>query len=139
MCLGNRLSKKKLQEYKDSGKKQGYIRVWKRVEEKRTCYQSLVQGRRYKGGLCLSRNDAWRSDALIHAFRRKSARQFGDDAFYKLAIIECLVKPEWIVTISSYALTTKAIVMPEYPKTKVTIREFRAAIKGKRVKKYSWE
>jgi hypothetical protein len=63
----------------------------------------------------------------------------------KEVVLECMVVPEHIKalghTVGDHLLTgtTKAIVMPEYPKRRVTVAEFRNAIKGKKVKTYSWE
>lgn len=137
MCLGQKLSDRSLARYKAKGKKRGYIRVWKRVFDVTNCFESFVQERRYKIGLCRSRNDASDDDELIHAYRNPRYLQFNGER--NAVLIECLVASEWVIAISKNCLTTKAIVMPAYPKRRVTVAEFRAAIKGKKIQKYDWE
>ncbi len=137
MCLGTKLSNRFLARYKAKGKKTGYIRVWKRVFDERGCFESFVQERRYKIGLCRARNYAAYDDELIHAYRNPRYQQFNGEI--DAVLIECLVAPEWVIAISKNCLTTKAIVMPAYPKRKITVREFRVAIKGKKIQKYRWE
>lgn len=143
MCIEKNLGEAALKRYRAKGKN-GYIRVWKVVIEQSGYYIALLQHnnsrKRYKKGLCHAYEKAKEENELIYACRdKKSARQWSGTT------IECLVKPEWVKAVgisfrNRYLnLTTKAIVMPEFPKTKVTVREFREAIKGKKVKTYSWE
>ncbi len=153
MCLGMKLSDRSLARYKAKGKKLGYIRVWKCVDVEKTKPQRYMPewpaqqkyNTLYPAGFSHARRGATNEQELIHAFQNKlSAERWGEG---RRVIIEAMVKPEWITAIGEnyeggkreIALTTKAIVMPEYPKRRVTVREFRAAIKGKKVKKYSWE
>lgn len=139
MCLGYKLSERSLMRYKAKGKKLGYIRIWKVVNckcEKR--YVSDCKHHPYKIGFNHARKDAQGENHLIHAFRKKvHCKSWGITS--EECVVECFVKPEWIVAISRNALTAKAIVMPEYPKRKVAVREFHVIIKRKKVKKYSWE
>lgn len=148
MCLGTKLSDRSLRRYKAKGKKCGYIRVWKVVVNTGQKFKPdwYPRGSLYnaKGGLIRARTDAWDEQSLIHAFRDEvSAKQWGSG----IVIVETMVHPDWVSAIgadSNYrptmkTLTTKAIVMPKYPNRKVTVREFRAAIKGKKVRTYSWE
>ena len=143
MCIGTELSSRALAKYKAESKKRGYIRVWKRVlVEKHWGFVSYVNGYLYGRGLLhfhSARSNAAHEDQLIHAYRWKTEAQFHESEIEETVQIECLVKPEWVMAISSSGLTTKAIVMPRYPKTKVTIAEFRKAVKGKKVHTYSWE
>lgn len=139
MCMGRNLGKVALKKYQAKGKN-GYIKVYKSVFRYRykKHYSALVFPKRYDGGLHHARQTARYEDQLIHAFRdKRSAKKWGQ------MVVECLVKPAWIVAVGSdcpeKTLTTKAIVMPEFPRTKVTVKEFRAAVKGKKVKTYSWE
>lgn len=146
MCLGNKLSDRSLQRYKAKGKKCGYIRVWKYVYDTGKkfipYYFPEVNRRLYRAGLGKSRQNATCEQHLIHAFRNeKSALKDGGSAS---TIVQAIIQPDWAKAVGKtytgfLTLTTKAIVMPEYPKRKVTVREFRAAIKGKKVKTYSWE
>ena len=144
MCLGTKLSDRSLQRYKAKGEKTGYIRVWKCVVKGPTRYRGYIWERVYKKGFAHAKQRAVSEQELIHAFRSQaSARRYIRET-YGCVIIECLVKPQWVMAIGSThsgikTLTTKAIVMPEYPKTKVTVAEFRAAIKGKKIQKYDWE
>ena len=144
MCLGQKLSDKSLQRYKAKSKKTGYIRVWKCVIEGLNCYRGYVWERAYQKGFAHSKQNANSEQQLIHAFKcRTSARLYARKSCC-LVVIECLVKPQWIKVLGrTYdgmkTLTTKAIVMPAPPEKKVTVAEFRAAIKSKKVKKYKWE
>ncbi len=142
MCLGQKLSERSLQRYKAKGKKCGYIRVWKVVRNNkgRGGYVSDWCAHRYMAGFNHADKQAFCEQDLIHAF--KTATSYKGEWSLDSAcecLIECLIKPEWLYALSDCALTTKAIVMPAYPKRKVTVREFREAIKGKKVKTYSWE
>ena len=137
MCMGRNLGEVALKRYRAKGKN-GYIRVWKCVLKQEGWHQAQTCNKRYIGGFYRARRDAATDNWLIHAFRdRKSAIKWGG------FVVVCLVKPEWITAIGNAwpekTLTTKAIVMPEFPKTKATVREFWAAVKGKKVKKYRWE
>ena len=144
MCMGKRLSDRALARYKAKGKKTGYIRVWKTVEKTWKKFRPgyYPNGLLYKKGLNRARSFAGEEQQLIHAFRdRKSAEVF---AFSHEVIISTMVHPDWVKAIGTtddrkHALTTKAIVMPAYPKKRVTVAEFKAAIKGKKIQKYSWE
>lgn len=141
MCLGTKLSDRSLARYKAKGKKRGYIKVWKVVKntgKKFTpeftpyygCYEPT-------GGLARAWAQAINEDQTIHAYRHKEGvRPWQDDG---KIIIQAFVHPDWVKAISLDALTTKAIVMPAYPKRKVTVAEFRAAIKGKKIQTYCWE
>jgi hypothetical protein len=137
MCLGRNLGQKALKKFRAKGKN-GYIRVWKAVKVDRKNYTGLIFTKAYKGGLAKANIGSFREDQLIHAFRNKSSARYWSNI-----VVECLVKPKWVLAVGNawpeLTLTTKAIVMPKYPATKVTVREFRKAIKGKKVKKYSWE
>lgn len=147
MCLGTKLSDRSLARYKAKGKKTGYIRVWKVVEKekrrRRYSPEYYPEMGRYIAGLNTARTDARLENHLIHAFRdRHSAEQWRG---YNQIIISTMVHPDWVKAIGKddydkkLTLTTKAIVMPAYPKRRVTVAEFRKAIKGKKVKVYSWE
>ena len=137
MCLEQKLSDRSLQRYKAKGKKTGYIRVWKIVDERPEKYYPLIWNEKpFSAGLNFADVMADFEHELIHAYKTK--RGCVRDGWHGKLVL-CLVKPEWIKAISKKALTTKAIVMPAYPKCKVTVAEFWAAIKGKKVKKYSWE
>lgn len=143
MCLGTKLTEIGLNRYKSKGKKLGYIWVWKTAKARNGKYvpEYYPEFGSYEKWLNKARPDARFEDHLIHAFRKgESAKRWGS---WKSKILKCLVSPDWIKAIGReggyFTLTTKAIVMPEYPKTKVTIREFRAAIKGKKIPKYDWE
>lgn len=147
MCLGAKLSNRSLVRYKAKGKKTGYIRVWKVVTNKKTRgkgYLSDYDAHPYSAGFNHAYKRAWGENSLIHAFRTNSRKRINDSWVYpekssNCCLVSCLVKPEWIVAISRNCLATKAIVMPAYPKRKVTVAEFRAAIKGKKIQTYSWE
>ena len=148
MCLGQKLSDRSLQRYKAEGKKCGYIRVWKVVRKIGRKYVPEMGWARKKGknlymfGLNLAHKKANSEQQLIHAFRDyKSAVKW---RCYGETVVSLLVHPDWIKAIgktgnSKLTLTAKAIVMPKSYNTKVTVREFRAAVKGKKVKTYSWE
>ena len=147
MCLGTKLSDRSLQRYKAKGKKCGYIKVWKKVRDtgKRFIPEYFSGGSLYKasGGLTNARRYALSEHNLIHAFRDKKSAENWNKWNPTKVVIEVIVHPDWVKAIGNAApeltLTTKAIVMPAYPKRKVTVREFRAAIKGKKVNTYSWE
>ena len=151
MCLGQKLSDRSLARYKAKGKKRGYIRVWKVVIDNGKKYlpefSSQRHGNRlYPAGLSHARKNATSEQELIHAFRNKISPKRWTYGEYDKIIIECVLYPEWVDSIGTYdwhglleTLSTKAIVMPAYPNRKVTVREFRAAVKGKKVKKYRWE
>jgi len=146
MCLGTKLSDSSLRRYKASGKRFGYIRIWKVVEDSGKRFVPEFAGRQHKNlygnGLAKARKDATEEQELIHAFRdRESAEEWADST---QAIISALVRPAWVMAIGEtrspeLTLTCKALVMPVYPKRRTTVAEFRAAIKGKKVQKYSWE
>lgn len=148
MCLGQKLSNRSLARYKAKGKKRGYIRVWKVVCKKGRKYiPEMGFNRRHNKGLYMyglnrARKNATREQQLIHAFQdRKSAKNWCFQASY---IISAMVHPDWVKAVGetssgTLTLTTKAIVIPKCYKNKVSVAEFRAAIKGKKVKKYSWE
>ncbi len=145
MCLGTKLSDRSLARYKAKGKKKGYIRVWKTVIDTGSYYRGWwMSDHKYKKGLNHARKDATHADMLHHAFvDRNSANTWASEE----VVLQCYVSLEWIKEIGKAqrngkamkTLTTKAIVMPAYPKRKVTVAEFRKAIKGKKVKTYSWE
>ncbi|KKM24768.1 hypothetical protein LCGC14_1601730 [marine sediment metagenome] len=147
MCLGTKLSNRSLARYKAKGKKTGYIRVWKTVEDNgqkfRPDFNPEYNYKLYATGLNKAQGGAFSEQELIHAFRdRASAQKWASSA--DTIVVSALVHPDWIKAIGKtynkkLTLTTKAIVMPEYPKRRVTVREFRAAIKGKKVKVYVWE
>ncbi len=150
MCLGQRLSDRSLARYKAKGKKTGYIKVWKcvdttRYKRKKGYYPQWVNtNHKHKIGLNKASLKATDEQQLIHAFRnKKSAVEWNEGESSDSVVVECLICPDWVKAIGqdndSVSLTTKAIVMPAYPKRKVTVKKFRAAIKGKKVKKYSWE
>lgn len=140
--MGAKLSKAAHTRYINVGKKKGYIRVWKTVIVRSEKYyqEYIVPHKAHKAGL----NKAWarakEDNQFIHAFRNeKSAKNW---CFSHKCIVECLINPKWIVAIGDYysltekrllTLTTRAIVMPVYPKTKVTVKEFRDAIKNKKI------
>jgi len=142
--MGRNLGKAALKRYQAKGRN-GYIRVWKVVNPTKGKYVPEAEINRilglYKTGFNHARKNALDEDELIHAFRNLTSARSWASAYQN--IIECLIEPGWIVAVgdsySDKTLTTKAIVMPEFPKTKVTVREFRVAIKGKKVKTYSWE
>lgn len=145
MCMGTNLGKAALKRYRAKGKN-GYIRVWKVVRKSGYRYISIWIGHVYEKGFTHAHKKAQEEQRLIHAFRDESSAKNWASS-YEL-VIECMIRPSWITAVgissglSGYnkkTLTTKAIVMPEFPKTKVTVREFRAAVKGKKVKTYSWE
>lgn len=135
MCLGRKLSDSALRKYKAKGKKTGYIRVWKVVTKKDDGYfpQYKHKSVRFKGDLNKSQYDGMWEETAIHAFRdKKSAKKWAVFTFE--AIITCLVKPEWVLAIGEtvkkkLTLTTRAIVMPAYPKTRATVKQFRQAVK----------
>lgn len=141
MCMGRNLSKTALKRYQAKGKN-GYIRAWKVVKKRCDYYESAFVGRKYKTAFAHARRDASGEQQLIHAFRNKASANAWAWRHADV-IVECLVKPKWVIGIGDSqpekTLTTKAIVMPEFPKTKVAVREFRKAIKDKKVKTYSWE
>ena len=149
MCLGTKLSDRSLQRYKAKGKKCGYIRVWKVVEPARKNWMNLFHRWRkfYKKGLQYARQDAWGEQSIIHAFRDKTSAQ--EYRWGLQTVILAMVHPDWVKAVGRdeatqwdpllLTLTTKAIIMPAYPNRKVTVREFRAATKGKKVKTYKWE
>ena len=143
-----KLSDRSLSRYKATGKKTGYIRVWKCVIKGPTHYRGYVWERFYKKGFAHAKQRAVSEQQLIHAFRSQAAAknyQRHDTSHWEnVVVIQCIVKPQWVMAIGltslkKKTLTTKAIVMPAYPKTRVTVAEFRAAIKGKKIQKYSWE
>lgn len=147
MCLGTKLSDRSLARYKAKGKKRGYIRVWKVVSKRGRKYipemgfNQRHNKKLYVYGLNHARKDAKSEQQLIHAFRDyKSAKSWQCSWGY---IISVLVHPDWVMAIGDMGLeltlTTKAIVIPKCYNKKVTVAEFRAAIKGKKVKTYSWE
>ena len=145
MCLGQKLSDRSLARYKAKGKKTGYIIIFKTVNDRDGEFKPWYKNRfKYEDGLNCARKDADIEDHLIHAFQDKESAELYCTSEI---VLECLVRPEWVKAIGGSdfcngfvnTLTTKAIVMPAYPKRKVTVREFRAAIKGKKVKTYSWE
>ena len=150
MCLGTKLSDRSLARYKAKGKKCGYIRVWKVVRDFAAKYrpQHYPSKGLYNvlGGFVHARQRPHSEQGLIHAFRdKKSAKGWLYWSSNDCIIIEAIVRPAWVLAVGldiepiMHTLTTKAIVMPKYPKRKVTVAEFRKAVKGKKVKKYSWE
>ena len=147
MCLGTKLSDRSLRRYKAKGKKFGYIRVWKTVEDIgkrfRPGYYPFNNHKLYTAGLNKATLNARSEQELIHAFRdRQSAIRWHclDEV-----IVSAMVHPDWVMAVGEtfnneqITLTTKAIVMPKYPKRRLAVGEFREAIKGKKVKTYSWE
>lgn len=143
MCMGRNLGQAALKRYQAKGKN-GYIRVWKTVQRAKRWFRSDCRGKTYKGGFYHATYATWvnSDNCLIHAFRDKKSARTWTRSYEE--VVECMVVPAWIMAIGSdhnkrLTLTTKAIVMPEFPKTKVTVREFRAAVEGKKVKTYKWE
>ena len=155
MCLGRKLPDRSLARYKAKGKKLGYIRVWKTVREKTYGVPRFVpefserrNNRLYPAGFSHARENASSEQELIHAFRDRKSAENWNEGFS--TIIEAIVHPDWVKAVGSQyengdknrlerTLTTSAIVMPKYPKKRVTVAEFKAAIKGKKIQKYSWE
>lgn len=142
MCLGENLGQEALEEYRKTYKN-GYIKVWKVVNIKnKRYYPEIYDFKPFRIGLNIARKSATNEDKLIHAFRNEeSAKRWRS---FDQAILQCYVKPKWVMAVGittneNLTLTTKAIVIPKNPETKVTLKEFRKVVKGRKIPIYNWE
>lgn len=155
MCLGTPVSERQLSRIKKEAQKRGYIRIYKVVQLGTAHfahpnysyplipYEYSVQEAKNLGN----------SDAGWHGFRnKKSAEQWLEDSKVmdlSEVTIECLAKPEWIIDAGIYkrplcfpmsksmpameTIRLTRLCFPKFPKTKVTVREFRKLCKSKNI------
>lgn len=125
----------------------GYIRVYKVVHLAKKSFTCLLRWRgKYKSGVQTAKlidDKEWISnsgDWGWYAFTdRRSAEIYADCP--KNIVIECLAKPEWILDIGHdeygceklRTIRLKKLCFPQFPKTKVTVKEFREALKKENV------
>jgi len=152
MCLGKPVSERQLSRIKKEAQKRGYIRIYKVVGVKTDHFHPpLMPGPSYyKYGVQKAVNFnsiLLQEDAGWHGFRnKKSAEQWID---LSEVTIECLAKPEWIIDAGIYktplcfpmsksmpameTIRLTRLCFPKFPKTKVTVREFRKLCKSKNI------
>lgn len=144
MCLGQELPPQSQEKIKREAKKRGYIRVYKTVllrdgdKAKPRGFVAWWTHKSHKKGIQRAYGVETKTEGGWHAFRsRRSAEKSIYSASWRgKTIIECLALPEWIKNSGKYyslktILFTK-LCFPEFPKRKVTIKEFKqylAAVK----------
>lgn len=133
MCLGTKLKdqKRAIRRITD---RHGFIRVWKLVFDDGDhfvgeCYQR--DG--YEPGINIAEESC--NDWGFHAFRNEKSAKIWASAYSEplgFTIIQCLALPEWVVECGHLnrlaTIKFTKLCFPEYPKKKVTIKEFRKAL-----------
>ena len=137
MCLGIPIPEAEKQAIIEAGKRRGYIRVWKVVSNMNGAYSSPYYHRLHKSGIRRAYfgypggNPGW------HGFLdRQSVKEYYRPR--RWVIIECLAKPEWLRSAGvkdSWCHTLKTatftkLMFPEYPRRRVTVNEFKEAIRA---------
>jgi len=156
MCLGTPVSERQLSRIKKEAQKRGYIRIYKVVGVETDHFHPPLMPKPsyYKYGVQKAVNfNSVLLDAGWHGFRnKKSAEQWLEDSKVmdlSEVTIECLAKPEWIIDAGIYkrplpfpmsksmpameTIRLTRLCFPKFPKTKVTVREFRKLCKSKNI------
>ena len=133
MCLGTKLKDQKRAIRKITDR-HGFIRVWKLVYDNGDRFVGeYYQRDGYESGINVAKES--RDDWGFHAFRNEQSVKSWAGSSSKstrFTIIQCLALPEWIMDCGHYrhlaTIRFTKLCFPEYPKKKVTIKEFRKAL-----------
>lgn len=130
MCMGIPISEADKEKLLKAARKRGYIRVWKVARLEPDRFRAPLRCCTYKAGVR-------QSDSVgYHGFlSRKAARSYAiSGGLIHEVVLQCLAKPEWLKTAGATqaegpTATFTKLMFPEYPDRRVTVAEFRAAIK----------
>jgi len=140
MCLQRTYDKNYQKELIKKYTKNGYIKVYRFVDCYRGRFESPIWNYSFRNGLnkandiTVDCSDSWQSyHTGFHSYftKKDAMRQLWmmrDDI-----IVECLIKPEWIIVIGQQdgtCVVSSKIYMPNFPNRKALVRNFKQDCKN---------